>query len=54
MTEIGSDAFSECINLASVTYKGNTYTSKSAIEKALTDARVTLNEDIFYYTALSD
>ena len=54
VTEIGSDAFSECSNLASVTYKGNTYTSKSAIERALTDAGVTLNEDIFYRTALSD
>ena len=54
VTEIGSDAFSSCTKLASVTYKGNTYTSKSAIEKALTDAGVTLNEDIFYRTALSD
>ena len=54
VTEIGRYAFSECSNLASVTYKGNTYTSKSAIEKALTDAGVTLNEGIFYLTALSD
>ena len=54
VTEIGRYAFYECSNLASVTYKGNTYTSKSAIEKALTDAGVTLNEGIFYLTALSD
>ena len=54
VTEIGSGAFSECSNLASVTYKGNTYTSKSAIEKALTEAGVTLNGSIFHYTALSD
>ena len=54
VTEIGRYAFSECSNLASVTYKGNTYTSKSAIERALTDAGVTLNEGIFYLTALSD
>ena len=54
VTEIGRYAFFECSNLASVTYKGNTYTSKSAIERALTDAGVTLNEGIFYLTALSD
>ena len=54
VTEIGRYAFYECSNLASVTYKGNTYTSKSAMEKALTDAGVTLNEGIFYLTALSD
>ena len=54
VTEIGSGAFSSCTKLASVTYKGNTYTSKSAIEKALTDAGVTVEDDVFYNTALSD
>ena len=54
VTQIDYGAFSECSNLASVTYKGNTYTSKSAIEKALTDAGATVEDDVFYNTALSD
>ena len=54
VTQINYGAFYSCTKLASVTYKGNTYTSKSAIEKALTDAGVTVEDDVFYNTALSD
>lgn len=51
---IGERAFGSCTNLSSVTYKGNTYTNKTDIEKALEENNVTLENVIFDKTALSE
>ena len=54
VTSIGDWAFFGCPGLASVTYKGQTYISKSALTTALTDNNVTLGKDIFYGAALTN
>lgn len=54
VTSIGKNAFDSCESLASVTYKGVEYTSKSALETALTSNGVTVGSDVFNLTKLSD
>lgn len=54
ITSIGERAFGSCTNLSSVTYKGNTYTNKTDIEKALEENNVTLENVIFDNTLLSE
>lgn len=46
--------FDGCSSFASVTYKGITYTSKSALKTALTNNNVTVSDDAFDGTALTD
>lgn len=52
VTSIGENAFSFCKSLRSITYKGQEYTSKSALTTALTDNNVTVTSDPFYNTKL--
>ena len=54
VTSIGEYAFQYCEKLTSVTYKGQEYTSKSALTTDLTDNNVTLGKDIFYGAALTN
>lgn len=42
---IGVEAFRDCTNLTSVTYKGTVYTNKAELEKALSDNNVTVGND---------
>lgn len=50
---IGNYIFDNCSNLTSITYSGVEYTSKSALEAALTNNGVTLGEFAFQNTGLS-
>ena len=52
VTSIGENAFSWCESLRSITYKGQEYTSKSALTTALTNNNVTITSDPFYNTKL--
>lgn len=54
ITSIGERAFGSCTNLSSVNYKGNTYTNKTDIEKALEENNVAFENVIFDKTALAE
>ena len=54
VTSIGDLAFFECSSLTSVTYKGQTYTSKSSLKSALKAQGVSLGVCIFDATALEN
>lgn len=52
VTSIGYGAFHNCSNLASVTYKGTTYTNKTQLTSALTSNGVSVGNDVFNNTKL--
>lgn len=54
VTSIGSSVFCYCSSLTSITYKGTTYTSKSALKLALKSNNVTYNYFAFSDTGLSE
>ena len=52
ITKINWGAFEKCPALQSVTYKGTTYTNKTALENALKANNVSVGSDVFLGTAL--
>lgn len=54
ITSIGKWAFDSCSSLTTVTYKGNDYTSKTALITALINEGVEVISDAFGDTALTD
>lgn len=54
VTSIKNQAFVDCTNLSSITYKDQTYTSKSALIQVLTEQNVSIEDESFKNTALTD